>query len=183
VVSTNDGFNGEVEPAKNQEPTQLELGDGVVLKESVFRSAKGDVRMRMTTISRNDERLMGIIWSATTKNEAGHTLTKAYWRDSNLILSEGDEDGDGVCELMVLHGDDGGPRHAFDVRKDGGLAPVGKKRLDELKSEYEWMLDVMTPIAEGAKRGVDKQESRKLVEEAIEKAKERAAEGNIPKPE
>ena len=49
VVSTSDGFNGEVEPAKNQEPTRLELGDGVVLKESVFRSAKGDVRVRMTT--------------------------------------------------------------------------------------------------------------------------------------
>jgi len=52
-----------------------------------------------------------------------------------------------------------------------------------MKEAFQFISETFSPVIEGAKKGADKHEMRSLVEEAIEKAQERAAEGKTPKAE
>jgi len=152
---------------------QVDLGNGIVLKESVLKSDNGEVTLRMTYLYRNGKIVMITTWGETAKNETGHYLAKTYWQNDQPMLSDGDDDGDGFFELLMLS-DESGPLQVFDQTRDGRLIPVGKARLKEMQDDYRFMGETFKPIVDGAQKGLPKQELRKRIETAIEKAEKRA---------
>jgi len=152
---------------------QVDLGNGIVLKESVLKSDNGEVTLRMTYLYRNGKIVMVIIWGKKAESESGQYLAKTYWHNDGPILHDGDDDGDGFFELLLLS-DESGPLQVFDQTKDGRLIPVGKARLKKMQDICRFMSETFKPIAEGAQQGVPKQEIRKRIEDAIEKTEKKA---------
>jgi hypothetical protein len=163
----------QVGPRSHWDRSQVDLSGGITVKESVERSTNGDVEMRMTRVFRNGKIIMITTWNTTTNNKAGHTACRAHWLDDEPVLFEVDEDGDGIFELLTLW-DDKGPTQVFDLTRDERLIPVDKARLKKMQDDCRFMSKTFKPIAEGAKQGVTKQEMRKRIGDAIEKAQERA---------
>lgn len=153
--------------------SQVDLSGGITVKESVERSSNGDVEMRMTRIVRNGKILMDTVWNTTENNKVGHTACRTFWLDDEPVLGQIDEDGDGFFEFLLLS-DDKGPVQAFDLTRDEKLVPVDKTRLKKMQDDYRFMTETFKPIAEGARKGVTKQEMRKRIGDAVEKAQERA---------
>ena len=152
---------------------------GIRVKESVVRAESGDVKVRITRITRNGERIMDITWAKTTKNAHGHAYARGYWQSGELVLIEGDGDGDGVFDIMIVSGGQG-PVQAYDEKPNGRLVAVEKERLAKMKEDYAFMLDVMTPIADAAKKGVSEEEQRRVIGEAIQKGKSRGTDEDLP---
>jgi hypothetical protein len=155
----------------SQKTKNVDLGGGISLTEVVAESDNGEVRQRATTITRNGKRVMVTLWNKATKDRARETFARSYWHDGKLVLSEGDEDGNGILDLLILYDDVGMPIEAFDEKKDGTLFPLSKDRVEKIRKEYGFMLETMTPIVQGAKKGVTEQEGRRLIEDAVTRAK------------
>lgn len=157
----------------SQKANRVNLGDGVGIEETVRKSRNGQVRTCMSTVFCDDQRLMTIVSSSTAGQKSRRTTTKTYWQNGSPIVSEVDEDGDGVFDLLIVS-DDNGPKQAFDQKKDGRLLVVSRNRLKEMKDAYGLGLKMMKPIVEGARSGATEQEIQRLVENAIEKMTERS---------
>jgi hypothetical protein len=62
---------------------------------------------------------------------------RAYYPEGRVRVMEGDEDGDGFFETLILVGDNGIPVEGFERSKDGTVTPMSEERLSKIKKEFE----------------------------------------------
>ncbi len=74
---------------------------------------------------------------ASTFNKAAKNTIRSYYHDGKMAVSEGDEDGDGFFETMILFDAKEQPVEAFSKTKDGTVTQFTKEKLAELKKSFE----------------------------------------------
>ncbi|MFM7214008.1 MAG: hypothetical protein ACKO3H_03915, partial [Verrucomicrobiota bacterium] len=71
-------------------------------------------------------------YSQTLYNSENRTI-RSYYHQEKMIVLEGDENGDGFFETMILFDAQERPVEAFSKQKDGSVVPFAKEKLAELK--------------------------------------------------
>jgi hypothetical protein len=61
---------------------------------------------------------------------------RSYYNQGKMIVMEGDEDGDGFFETMILFDTKEQPVEAFSKSKDGRVTPFTNEKLAELKMSF-----------------------------------------------
>ncbi|MEN6451105.1 MAG: hypothetical protein ABFC96_11495 [Thermoguttaceae bacterium] len=178
-ADTQDGANGVTEtapPRLAQKTKTLDLGGGVTFIEVTGESKDGEVLLRFNLVRRDGRFLMTTSWDKIPPVTGGkgrrETLCRTLYNDGQTLATEVDQDGDGLIDLLALLDKQGLPSQAFDVKKDGKLVPVGEERLARMRAGAKLTDEAMSPIADGAKNGVDEREMRKRIEGAVKKARQ-----------
>jgi antitoxin component YwqK of YwqJK toxin-antitoxin module len=73
---------------------------------------------------------------ASTLDNAAKNTIRSYYRDGKMIFEEGDEDGDGFFETLILFDTDEQPIEAFSKNKDGVVTQFSNEKLVELKKSF-----------------------------------------------
>lgn len=73
---------------------------------------------------------------ASTFNKPAKNTIRSYYHDGKMAVSEGDEDGDGFFETMILFDAKEQPVEAFSKSKDGTVTQFSKEKLVELKKSF-----------------------------------------------
>ncbi|MFM7816706.1 MAG: hypothetical protein ACKPGI_07035 [Verrucomicrobiota bacterium] len=104
--------------------------DGVLVTRKEEVSVKDNGRMDYVFVKhfRNGE----MTYSQTLYNSENRTI-RSYYHQEKMIVLEGDENGDGFFETMILFDAQERPVEAFSKQKDGSVVPFAKEKLAELK--------------------------------------------------
>lgn len=73
---------------------------------------------------------------ASTFNRTVTNTIRSYHHAGRMLVSEGDEDGDGFFETMILFDEKEQPVQAFTKNKDGTVTPFSEAMLGELKRSF-----------------------------------------------
>lgn len=148
---------------KPPESKQIDLGDGLVLKE--YREFKqGKVVTLIKTYERNGETIMQHTSMPGTANDM-----RSYYRDGKEVLSEQVDDKGRVVSLVVSR-DDGSWYELFERQDDGAIAPISTAKLQQARKQFEFMTKNFTPFADAVQKG-DKKEADERLDSMIEKIK------------
>ena len=74
---------------------------------------------------------------ASSFYKAGNRTIRSYYHKDKMVVEEGDEDGDGFFEKMILFGGDEQPIEAFKKNKDGSVTRFTDEELLQLKKSFE----------------------------------------------
>jgi hypothetical protein len=89
----------------------------------------------------------GVITFYSTFDTKTHYTVRSYYLNGKLAAQEGDEDGDGFYETMILFNSSKEPAAAFHKKRDGSVTPFSAQELDKLKAGFSLTSDVL-PQAE-----------------------------------
>ena len=73
---------------------------------------------------------------ASTFYATENRTIRSYYNQGKMIVEEGDEDGDGFFETMILFDTKEQPVEAFSKSKDGTVTQFTKEKLAELKKSF-----------------------------------------------
>mgnify|MGYP003435193601 FL=1 len=76
-----------------------------------------------------------LIFLSTYFADANRTI-RGYYHQDKVVMNEGDEDGDGFFETMILFDAKEQPVEAFSKSKDGTVTQFSKEKLVELKKSF-----------------------------------------------
>lgn len=104
----------------------------VARKEEVSVKDNGQIDYVFVKLFRDGE----MTYSSTLHKSETRTI-RSYYKDGKMAVSEGDEDGDGFFETMILFDAKEQPVEAFSKTKDGTVTQFTKEKLAELKKSFE----------------------------------------------
>jgi hypothetical protein len=140
------------------------LGDGLELIETA-ESKNDEVSSRHVKVTRGGETVL----TCSSVTQLGKGI-RTYYHDGKEVVSEILDKEAGV-EMLILVGTDRMPIEVFERKKDGTVLPVGSDRLAEIKKGVKLISKTFGPVAEAAMKGTDEQEMRRLVGDAVRKAR------------
>lgn len=73
---------------------------------------------------------------ASTFYAAENRTIRSYYHQGKMVMAEGDEDGDGFFETMILFDAKEQPVEAFSKSKDGTVTQFTNEKLAELKKSF-----------------------------------------------
>ena len=73
---------------------------------------------------------------ASTFEIAKKVTIRSYYHQGKMIMEEGDEDGDGFYETMILFDTNEQPVDAFEKNKDGTVRQFSAERLSKVKKDF-----------------------------------------------
>jgi hypothetical protein len=76
-----------------------------------------------------------VIFFSTYFADANRTI-RGYYHQGKVVMNEGDEDGDGFFETMILFDAKEQPVEAFSKSKDGTVTQFSKEKLAELRKSF-----------------------------------------------
>lgn len=100
-------------------------------KEEVSVKDNGRIDYVFVKLFRDGE----MTYSSTLYKTENRTI-RSYYHQGKMIVEEGDEDGDGFFETMILFGANEQPVEAFSQNKDGTVTQFSKEKLAELKKSF-----------------------------------------------
>lgn len=117
---------------KYQRTTEV-FRDKVLISKKQEVSAHDDGRIDVvfTKLFRDGE-----MTYASTFNRAAKNTIRSYYHQDKMVTEEGDEDGDGFFETMILFDAKEQPVEAFSKSKDGTVTQFSKEKLVELKKSF-----------------------------------------------
>lgn len=78
----------------------------------------------------------GTMTYASTFNKAARNTIRSYYHQGKMVVEEGDQDGDGFFETLILFDAAEQPVEAFSRSKDGTVAEFSKEELSKLKQSF-----------------------------------------------
>ncbi len=76
-----------------------------------------------------------MIFSSTSYPIEKHTI-RIYFHQGKIVVEEGDEDGDGFFETLLLFDGDEQPVEGFTKNKDGSVFHLNKEKFAKLKKSF-----------------------------------------------
>jgi hypothetical protein len=73
---------------------------------------------------------------ASTFEVAKKVTIRSYYQQGKMIMEEGDEDGDGFYETMILFNTNEQPIEAFEKSKDGTVRQFSAEKLSKVKKDF-----------------------------------------------
>lgn len=73
---------------------------------------------------------------ASTFDKDKNRTVRSYYHEGKMLAEEGDEDGDGFFETLILFDVNEEPVEAFERSKDGTVTPFSKEKLSALKKSF-----------------------------------------------
>jgi hypothetical protein len=92
----------------------------------------GQINLVLVKCFRNGKMVFG-----STVDKISNVTVRGYHHQGKCLAMEGDEDGDGFFETLILVGDNGIPVEGFERSKDGTVTPMGEERFSKIKKEFE----------------------------------------------
>lgn len=74
-----------------------------------------------------------------------HTIIRSYYINEKLAAQEGDEDGDGFFETLILFDSDARPTVAFHRRADGSVTAFSSQELNKVKAGFALLEGQLPP--------------------------------------
>ncbi len=111
--------------------TEVFHGKVLLSRKVEISSEDGKLKSVSTRLFRDGE----LIFYSTYFADANRTI-RAYYHQDKLVMQEGDEDGDGFFETMILFDAREQPVEAFSKSKDGTVTQFSKEKLAELKKFF-----------------------------------------------
>lgn len=139
----------EVSPSAANAPTETKVSESrkngkyqritEVFQDKVLQSRKlevsehddGRINRVFTKLFRNGE----MIYASSFYKSENRTI-RSYYNQGRMVVEEGDEDGDGFFETMILFDANEQPAEAFSKRKDGTVVQFSSEKLTELKKSF-----------------------------------------------
>jgi hypothetical protein len=120
------------EGGKYQRTTQV-FRDKVLLSKTqeVSSHDDGKIDVVFTKLFRDGEMIYASSFYKTEKR-----TIRSYYHQGKMLVEEGDEDGDGFFETMILFDAKEQPVEAFSKNKDGTVAQFSKEKLADLKKSF-----------------------------------------------
>jgi len=103
----------------------------VARKEEVSVKDNGQIDYVFVKLFRDG----AMVYSSTFYKAEKRTI-RSYYHQGNMTVEEGDEDGDGFFETMILFDAKEQPVEAFSKSKDGAVTQFSKEKLAELKKSF-----------------------------------------------
>lgn len=103
----------------------------IAKKQEVSLKDNGQIDYLFVKLFRDGQ----MIFASTFYKSANRTI-RSYYHAGNMVVEEGDEDGDGFFETIILFGTNGGPVEAFHKSKDGSVTSFGPDELTKLKESF-----------------------------------------------
>jgi hypothetical protein len=100
-------------------------------KEEVSLKDNGQIDYVFIKLFRKGE----MTYSSTFYKSESRTI-RSYYHQGKMTVEEGDEDGDGFFETIILFNDKEQPVEAFSRSKDGTVTQFSKEKLAELKKSF-----------------------------------------------
>lgn len=110
-----------------------------VFEDNVLQSRKlevsdhddGRINRVFTKLFRNGEMIY-----ASSFYKAEKRTIRSYYHQDKMVMEEGDEDGDGFFETLILFDEKEQPVEAFSKSKDGSVSQFSKEKLADLKKSF-----------------------------------------------
>ena len=103
----------------------------IARKEEVSVKDNGRIDYMFVKLFRDGE----MTYSSTFYKSENRTI-RSYYHQGKMAVEEGDEDGDGFFETMILFDAKEQPVQAFSKNKDGTVAQFTNGKLAELKKSF-----------------------------------------------
>jgi len=116
---------------KHQRTTEIFRDKILLSRKQEVRTDDGKLKYVFTKLFREGE----MVFFSCFYAQAKRTIRGYYYQDK-LVLEEGDEDGDGFFETMILFDAKEQPVEAFSKSKDGTVTLFSKEKLAELKKSF-----------------------------------------------
>ena len=111
--------------------TEVFQGKVLLSRKAEVWSEDGTLKAVSIKLFRDGEQ----IFLSTYFADVNRTIRGYYYKDKT-VLEEGDEDGDGFFETMILFDEKEQPVEAFSKSKDGTVTPFSKEKLEALKKSF-----------------------------------------------
>jgi hypothetical protein len=109
-------------------------GELVSRRVEVSTRDDGEINLVFVKCFRNGK----MVFASTLDKMNNRNVTiRSYHHEGKCLVMEGDEDGDGFFETLMLVGDNGIPVEGFERSKDGTVTPMSEERLSKIKKEFE----------------------------------------------
>jgi hypothetical protein len=111
--------------------TEVFHGKVLLSRKVEISGEDGKLKSVSTKLYRDGE----LIFFSTYFADANRTI-RGYYHQDKVVMNEGDEDGDGFFETMILFDAKEQPVEAFSKTKDGTVTQFSKEKLAELRKSF-----------------------------------------------
>ena len=147
--------------------------DGLSSKVAeVDRDKDGRPDVRMEVVSRDGVKQM-MVMSRADESGGWKVTTRSFYVGPHMGVTESDEDGDGLFEMVVVYREDPEDVNAFVRERDGLVRPAEMKMVETLRKQNELLTEFWSkPERDSEKMEAAIMEMREKMKEIAEKAKQ-----------
>jgi hypothetical protein len=148
----------------------IDLGEGIESNE--YTETEGtQIVSRVVKTTRDGE----LLCTDSSVKKLGQGV-RMYYHNGKPVLGEV-YNKDGIVEMLILVSEDGMPTEVFERKADGSTLPVGKNKLEQMKSGVRVIFETFGPVAEAVRKRENRSEIKKKIKDSIDRAKKESEKG------
>jgi len=130
---------------------------------TIGKDKDGDPLYKLQTFSRENKPVLRIL--KTTQNKL---ISRSYFVGGKLVMSETDEDGDGICETIALYRPGTDDVEIYTRQTDGSVKPVSDSAIELFKQKRNISLEAGRDLLS---TNFDDERAVKIIRDAQQKVK------------